>query len=399
MVQGHHRRAAIALCLSALLASCAPPAGLPDEEVAPPADDDDSFVDDGSPRLSFAPGDVRAGELSVVFTSLHNATLGDDAMVCCGDENIRYYRVVEQINEENLDLLFFFGLRGDGPAQWGLETGGEEVVGEFVIEPLGDVPALTPGLATTTATISESDAFDVFTFEVPEPNSLISLRASALPDGMHPWLWVLEDDGITSVVSAGFENDEGYQDPELGFFAAEAGTYFLRVDENDEDIGGDDWTCDIDLLITPTGDPMEHVETEPNDSFSSWQNLGSLESGLHHVEGVAATAGHDADNNLNGDMDVFWFEVWQPSWVEFELGWDTDDDFDALLYRGTPGLVALGIGSPQAVTYAMASENKPESTRISLGTGTYVVQVGNWQGDPEVPWSLDMRVVPMDFEE
>ncbi len=85
--------------------------------------------------------------------------------------------------------------------------------------------------------------------------------------------------------------------------------------------------------------------------------------------------------------------------MEFELGWDTEDDFDALLYRGTPGQVALGIRSPQLVSYAMASENKPESTRISLGTGTYVVQVGNWQGDPDVPWSLDLRVVPMDFGE
>lgn len=384
-----------------LLAGCTPPApaAVDDDDATPEVavDDDDATPDDGSPRLSFDPGVVRAGELSVVFTTLHNIVLGDDAMVCCSDEDVRYYRVVEQLNDELLDLLFFFGLRGDGPAGWGLESGGEQAIGTFEIEPLGEVPALSPGMAAGAAAVSEPGAFDVFTFDVTEPNSLVSLRASGMPDGMRPWVWVFEDDGITTVINAGLETAAGFPDPAVGFWAEEPGSYFLRVADNDEELGGEDQVCDIDLLIEPAGEPMGHEESEPNDAVLAWQELGSLTPGLHHLTGVAATAGHDANNNLSGDLDVFWFQLLQPSYVEFELGWATDDDLDALLYRGTPFQVQLGFGSGQAVSYDMATEGKPESARLSLATGTYVLEIGNWQGDPEAPWEIDLRVVPMSF--
>ena len=396
-------------------ASCTPGGigGPPDEEVRPPGDDDDASslddddasslddddatVDDGTPRLTFEPGVVRAGDLSVVFTTLHNVELGDDAMVCCADANVRYYRVVEQLNEQMLDLLFYFGLRAEGAAEWGLEVDGDQAIGTFEIEPLGAVPELLPGLAAGTATVSEPGDFDVLSFEVPEPNSLVSIQASGMADGMHPWIWVFEDDGMTSVMNAGLETAAGFPDPAVGFWVEEPGSYFLRVDENDDEAGGDDQICDIDLLIEPAGDAMDHDEVEPNDASDVWQDLGSMTPGIHHVSGVAATAGHDSNNDLTGDLDVFWFQLWQPSYVEFELTWQTDDDLDALLYRGTPAQVQLGFGSGQAISYGMASAERPESARLSLTTGTYVIEIGNWQGDPDVPWAMDLRVVPMSF--
>jgi len=158
--------------------------------------------------------------------------------------------------------------------------------------------------------------------------------------------------------------------------------------------------CDIDLLIEPAGDPMLHDEVEPNDEAEGWQRLGLFEPGIHRVDGVAATAGHDGNNDLSGDLDVFWFELDRPAYVEFELDWNgAAEDLDALLYMGTPDDVTLGFGSDQAISFAMASTARPEATRLSLPAGAYVVEVGNWEGSPEVEWTIDLRVVPMDFEE
>ena len=58
----------------------------------------------------------------------------------------------------------------------------------------------------------------------------------------------------------------------------------------------------------------------------------------------------------------------------------------------------LGFGSGQAISYAMASTEKPEATMLSLNPGYYVVEIGNWDGDPDASWSIDLRVVPMDFQ-
>lgn len=386
-----------ALLLPALLVFCS--CGDPGQSEVPAPDDDDATEDDGSPRISFEPGVVRAGALEVVFTTLYNFELADDATVCCSDENVRFYRTEEMLSEQYYDFLFYFGLRGEGTAEWGLETDGMQVVGEFEILPLGDVPELAPGLAAGTGSLPEEGAFDVFTFEVLEPNSLVSIQASNMTEEQHPWLWVFEDDGITTVINAGFLMMDVYEPPAVGFWAEEPGTYWLRIDENDDEAGGDDWVCDIDLLIQPAGDVMPHEEVEPNDLSDGWQDLGTFEPGLHQVTGVAATAGHDSDNDLNGDLDVFWFRLEERAFVEFELDWQGGDDLDVLLYQGTPNQVYLGYGSDQAISYAMASTNKPETTSLNLPPGNYVVEVGNWEGDPEVPWRVDLRVIPMDFDE
>jgi len=211
-----------ALLLLFLLVGCVTDAPADDDDIAPPAGDDDDAQDD-TPRMTFEPNEVRAGELTVVFATLHNFVLGDDAAVCCSDDDIRFYRVVEMLNDEMYDFLFFFGLRGDGTAEWGIETGGEQIVSTFEIEPLVDVPELAVGLGAGTASLPEAGAYDVFTFEVVEPNSLVSIRATDGPEDMHPWLWVFEDDGITTVLNAGFETANGYQAPAVGFWAEEGG--------------------------------------------------------------------------------------------------------------------------------------------------------------------------------
>ncbi len=209
---------------------------------------------------------------------------------------------------------------------------------------------------------------------------------------------MLEDDGITSVVSAGFETAAGYQDPVIGFWAEEAGSYFLRVDETDDDAGDEDWACDIDIQVEPAGDPMLHDEVEPNDQTLAWQELGDFGPGVHRLSGVAATGGHDANNNLSGDLDVFWFVLEQDAFVELQLDWPTEDDLDAILYRGTPFQVSLGFGSGQAVSYGLATNGQPESTALALEAGTYVFEVGTWEGEPDVPWTAELRIISTDFE-
>ncbi len=379
-----------------LLCSCVDP-NQPGSGVPGP-DDDDAVVDDGTPRMTFEPEVVQAGALEVIFTSLRNFELGDDATVCCSSEHVRFYQTVEELSAQYLDLLFYFGLRGDGPAEWGIETGGIQVVGEFDIQPLGDVPELAPGLAAGTASLPQAGAFDVFTFEVLEPNSFVSIQAANMTADQHPWLWVFEDDGITSVINAGLEMMGNYGTPALGFWAEEPGSYFLRIDENDDDAGSDDWICDVDLLVTAAGDALPHTEMEPNDIAEGWQELGTFAPGIHRVTGVAATAGHDANDDLSGDLDVFWFQLDARAFVEFELTWEGGDDLDAMLYQGTPSQVELGYGSSRAISYGMATPDKPETAGLLLPAGSYVVEVGNWDGAPDVPWTIDLRVIPMDFE-
>ena len=372
-----------------------------DDEVVPPGDDDDATPDDGTPRLSFEPGLVQAGQIAVVFTTLHNFVLEQGATVCCASDDVVFLGTDEMINEELYDFVLFFGVLGEGTATWGIESGGEQAVGEFEIEPIGEIPELAPGLGGGSGLIDTPDGFDVFSFEVLEGNSLVTVRASTMgsPD-LHPWLWVLAEDGRTALRSAGFETANGYATPAAGLWVEEPGVYYLRVADNDEGASGDDFTYDVDLQISPAGEPMPHSEVEPNDDSADWQDAGVFGAGIHQLGGMAATAGHDADNDLSGDLDVFLFELEEDSVVEFQLDWEGDDDMDALLYMGDRDEVTLGFGSSEAISYRMASANKPETTVLTLPAGeTFVAEVGNWDGDPEARWTLDMRVIPLAIEE
>ncbi len=377
-------------------------------EVAPEADDDDAVeppgaddddADDDTPRMTFSPSSVRAGEIATIFTTFDNFELTNESMICCASDEVVFFRIVEAINETMYDFRFFFGLHADGTHAWGIEDAGVQVVDEFEIEPLGPIPDLAPGLGVATGVISDEGGFDVFRFEATEANSFVVVRASAVaPEDFHPWLWVLAEDGRTGLAARGFDMGGVYEEPWVALYAEEPGTYYLRVQDNDEE-GGEDYTFTLDMMETPAGDSMLHDEVEPNDEAAEWQDLGVFGGGLHEISGVAATAGHDADNDLNGDLDVFRFSLEEEAYVQFQLDWDTDDDLDALLYDASDGDPALGFGSADAISFRMASTQNPERTALALPAGReFVVQMGNWQGEPDAPWTLTMRVIPVTFE-
>jgi hypothetical protein len=118
------------------------------------------------------------------------------------------------------------------------------------------------------------------------------------------------------------------------------------------------------------------------------------------VTGVATVAGHDEDDNANGDLDVFTFELAEPSRVAFSLSWPGHGDFDSILFVHGEGETELGFDSPQSVDQSMATLANPETTDLQLAAGTrYTLLVANWQGKPDMEWALELAVYPGVFPE
>jgi len=202
-----------------------------------------------------------------------------------------------------------------------------------------------------------------------------------------PLQWLLAEDGVDVLASE--------QDELLIWHSPEERTIFLRVQDL-ASTGGTEFG--VALALIETGLPQEQLEREPNDSAESWQDLGVLDVGLHRLAGSAATAGHDDDSEPNGDLDVFRFRVAEDTRVSFELSWEGEQDFDAVLYRDEGAETQLGFASEQAISLQMASTAQPERAELELSADeSYLLMVANWWGEPEAPWELLLNVYPGSF--
>ncbi len=384
--------------LLSLLIGCDTEGPADDDDVTPPVvdddddDDDDSTPEEGDPAMTFDPSDVDAGAIVDVGIELDFFELGQNSAACCADEHVRFFGVV---NQNPLVLRFFFGLRGAGTSPWGIDNGGTQVIDNFEIAPLVDVPELAEGLGVGTAALDAAGDFDVFHFEVEEANRFVVLGASAFDgEDLHPWLWALADDGYTGLGFAGFETAEGdYEDPVLAFYSEDPLPYFLRVADNGAATG----TFSIDMGTVDAGDEIVTDEVEPNDETADWQDLGLLSTGRHVIGGVAATAGHDADtNDLNGDLDVFRFMLDDDAIVGLTLEFAAEgEDFDLVLYDDSDEDTVLGFGSDQAINLDMATTANPEQTTVRLEPAVpYVIGIGNWDGSAGSEWTLHLDVMP-----
>ena len=151
---------------------------------------------------------------------------------------------------------------------------------------------------------------------------------------------------------------------------------------------------DLDLGFTQMTTPIPVTDIEPNDEADAFQDLGLLVPGGVQITGDAETAGHAANNDLNGDQDVFTFTLEAASLVYFSLEWNTGDDFDAVIYDYNDGVIELGFGSEDAISTAMASTAQPELVTLELAAGAYALQVGNWEGDPGALYEMNIWVLP-----
>jgi predicted small lipoprotein YifL len=399
------------LVLAALfaLASCNASGALGDDDdddvITPPDDDDDDDDDDdtddddddaGPPSLSFDRSEAGAGDLLWLTTTWQNFELTQQTSICCTSEELVTFQVGE-VSGNSIPVLFFFGLHAEGDLEWGLNNGqGEEAVGTIAVSPLNDIPVITPGIATVSSSIDEEGGFNVFEIEVPTPLTIVTARATNLGDDeFHPWLLVLAEDGYSPRAAHGYYNAQVQQEPFVSFVAPEAGTYYIRVQDNALG-GGHTFGYDLDLGMIQAEPPSEIPEVEPNNAAENFQDLGVLSPGGRSIIGTAETAGHAGNNDLNGDLDVFTFTLEESSLVWFSLEWPTgeDNDFDAVVYDYDDGELELGFGSDDALSTEMASTAQPETVNLEMEPGTYAVQVGNWEGDPDAEYRLNLWVLP-----
>ena len=392
---------------SLLVAGCPVPLPVDDDDSAVTPDDDDSAVtpddddltpstdddDSAAPSLLFDPSQVGAGEVVDVDVSLSNFDVSMGSLVCCDEPDVRYWETVYN-DGDTVIFRFFFGLYGQGPLSWGLDNQFEIVVGWFDVLPLAQpIPELQPGAPAALGEIEELRGFDVFSFEVTEPDSLVHVQASELSNFFHPWLLLLEEDGSTRRALRGGRHPDGtFDEPLIAFRSRWPARYHVRVQDFFLDTGD----YDLDLSIAPPKPVVELAEVEPNDEPEEWQELGLLDSGRYQLAGVSATAGHGPDDELNGDLDVFRFEVEHDTLLHLELWWSSSDDLDALLYDDSAGDTILG--TEHAIDGQMATGSLPQTGDYELTGGVpYVLEIGSWEGDPEEPWTLSIDVVPRHF--
>ena len=362
---------------------------LDDDDLTPTSDDDDS----AAPSMIFDPSQVRAGEVLDIDVDITSFDVSMGTYVCCDDTDVQYWQTV--VNEGGVVIFrFFFGLFGEGPMSWGLDNQSEVVVGWFDVAPLTqEIPQVSPGAPAAQGEIEELRGFDVFSFEVTEPDSVVHVQASEPSnDAFHPWLMLLADDGRNRLDLRGARNADGtFDEPLIAFRAQWPASYFVRVQDFHLDTG----LYDLDLSIVEPRPPVELAEVEPNDEPADWQDLGLLDGGTWELAGVAATAGHGADDELNGDLDLFRFELEHDSLVHFELWWTSPDDLDALLYDDSSGTI---LGWEQAIDGQMATGALPQAGDYELSGGVpYVLEIGNRAGDPDVPWTMTIDVIPRHF--
>ena len=216
-------------------------------------------------------------------------------------------------------------------------------------------------------------------------------------DTFQPAVWLLEPDGVSlAAFSAG--QGEVLGSNFASVLVADPGTWYVRVMDFATG-GGVDYTFDLDITTDVLDSAVTSIpEVESNDE-SPFQPLGPLTYGLWEISGSSATAGYTTvgqDVMWTGDLDVFTFQVDADRQVEFELDWDgVTSDLDLLLYDNSGPTGDVGVfPSDDLVSSGAASLDQPETDSVQLAGGKeYALMVANFEGDPDVPWTLQVRVL------
>jgi hypothetical protein len=160
--------------------------------------------------------------------------------------------------------------------------------------------------------------------------------------------------------------------------------------------GGPTFNYSLDVAVEPAPTPIAVTESEPNDT-DPWEFLGELSAGFYEISGQTETAGWQQTPVFawTGDLDAFSFSIAGDSQVELELDWDGDSDLDMVLYGFSTGTPDVGeFDQDQVVAGAGATLNQPETASVQLaGSTTYVVMVANFKGDPNVDYTLNLRIL------
>ncbi len=380
-----------------------------DDDATAPPDDDDAADDDDStplppPVMTMTPSEVDAGSVVAVQVDLENFTIDQGTGVAGAAAAVNFIGLTEQVQTDNFNGRFFFGLFAEGPQAFGLQNGaGLSVQADFELAPLApeDIGTLTPQQPGS-VTLAEADDFGVFEVDHAGANTVFMARATELGDeAMHPALLLVDETGNSVDFAAGFAAADGSYPEPLIAFDVDPGTWFVQVSEADG-ASGANFSAAIEYQAFELGAVVETPEVEPNGLVDDWQDLGTLSPGQYLVTGTSLTAGHDTEtNNLNADLDVFRFAVSEDTIARFTLDWPgTAEDFDAVLHGDADG-VQLGFDSDSNLSgNVLANTDQPQVAVLGLEAGVgYVLEIGNWEGSADAEWSLAIKVMPGSWPE
>lgn len=352
------------------------------------SDDDDGGV---VGELSVDPSVVQAGSYRDIDVILRGFDLSG-AAVAWGpsSDQVVFHGIFGPPQVDRYRMRFHFGLLADGTYPWGLQNFDGPLMTSFDIEPMPFIFDLEPGFPAAMVELDVEQDFAAWRLTPPANHYLVArVRPGEGHELMTPLVWLLDGDGVTIL----HEETE----PLLVLYSQTQLERFLRVQDADF---VPTRSLDVDIAYVDAGVPAMVGELEPNDAPDDWQDLGLLEPGRMTVTGSSASAGHDKGNEPSGDLDVFTFVLAQDSRVLFELGWETMDDIDAVLYVHEEGETQLGFQSPSSVDMSMSTLNRPETSDLRMDAGVrYTLMIANYEGEPGVPWALSLNVYPGEFPE
>ncbi|MCP4871152.1 MAG: hypothetical protein GY898_20785 [Proteobacteria bacterium] len=373
----------LALALSACMAPEVPGGYINEGPWA--GDDDDAAVE---PSLSLAPSTVVAGSFVDIEATLIGFDLsGADVAYGPSSEEVVFHAIQGVPDGDVFTLRFHFGLLAwEGPHPWGLLNADQLLMSEFDVVAIDPPELLEPGLPAADVDLGDDEQFAAWELQIPA-NTYAALRVRPEDEVTVPLLWLMDVDGVSVV------DELTEQEMMVWYTGEEPFSGYVRVQDRS---GLDGMNFALDLASIDAGEPTPIVEVEPNDAAEEWQDLGVLGVGRYAVSGNAATAGHDKKtNDPNGDLDVFQFELSEPSRVAFNLHWSGHGDFDAVLYVHEEGETELGFDSKAVVDSSMATLANPEDAELQLDAGVrYTLLIANWQGEPLMDWALDLAVYP-----
>lgn len=348
------------------------------DDDAPPAE----------PSLHFDPATVLAGSFVDIDATLIGFELsGADVAYGPSSEEVVFHAIQGVPDGDVFTMRFHFGLLAwEGPHPWGMLNANQLLMSEFDVVGIAPPPLLAPGRPAAEVDLGDDEQFAAWELAIPA-NTYAALRVQSDDDFSVPLLWLMDVDGVTVL------DELTEQEMMVWYTEDEPFSGYVRVQDR-SGLDGLDFT--LDFASIDAGEPTPIAEVEPNAEPEDWQDLGSLAVGRYALSGTATFAGHDEEtNDPNGDLDVFTFELAEPSRVAFNLHWSGHGDFDAVLYVHGEGETELGFDSKAVVDSSMATLANPEDAELQLDAGVrYTLLVANWQGEPAMDWALDLAVYP-----
>ncbi|HCP44438.1 MAG TPA: hypothetical protein DIU15_00150 [Deltaproteobacteria bacterium] len=375
-----------AAVLACLLATAACSEGNEEDEAVP-------VVPEAT--LTLTPSEVDAGSVRDIDIQLEN--FGDVEVYTALEDSSADVIYLGHVDSTDDGLIgrFFFGLLGEGTAQWGLGTPEVSATDNFEIAPATAPEPLSDGLAAAEGTLSGAGDFAAWSISGLEGQVLFVRTRDLGNSDFEPRMWLLAEDGRTRIPTCCAQAGESM----LVMRSDSDAAYYLRIDDA-QGGGGEDFSYVLDRASVDPGELVGVDEEEPNNSVEEAQGLGALSDGGWVISGQTSHGGPgDKGEKFGGDLELFSFSVLSDSYASMTLAWGNEDaDLDVLLFDGDSEELTLSFDSESIVDTSMATTAPVEQGTVFLEAGrNYVLLVTSFMDVGPSDWTLDVAVVPAAF--